>query len=130
MARLLFTMIAVALLSGCNPASSDTSTSSSGGDNSSVAENSSVKDDTDAVDKDDAEADDDLVDHSNAQSVDGSDEESVQQACPDDTIVWVNTRSGVYHLPGERWYGATSEGKYMCKADADGEGDRETENGQ
>ena len=122
MARLLVTMIAVALLSACDAPPSDTSTSSSGGDDSSVAENSSAKDD--------ADGEGDPVDHSDAQSVDGSDEESVREACPDDTVVWVNTRSGIYHMPGERWYGATSEGKYMCKSDADGEGDRETENGQ
>lgn len=36
--------------------------------------------------------------------------------------VWVNTRSGVYHLAGSRWYGHTHQGTYMCKADADRQG--------
>lgn len=32
--------------------------------------------------------------------------------------VWVNTRSGVYHCPGTRWYGATKSGEYMTQGDA------------
>lgn len=29
------------------------------------------------------------------------------------TRVWVNTDSRVYHCPNTRWYGATTQGKYM-----------------
>lgn len=32
--------------------------------------------------------------------------------------VWVNTRSGVYHCPGTRWYGATKNGEYMAQGEA------------
>lgn len=32
--------------------------------------------------------------------------------------VWVNTRSGVYHCPGSRWYGGTRQGKYMSECEA------------
>lgn len=29
--------------------------------------------------------------------------------------VWANTKTGVYHYPGGRWYGNTSEGAYMSE---------------
>lgn len=44
--------------------------------------------------------------------------------------VWVNTRSGIYHEPGTRWYGDTSRGRYMTEDDASRHGYRESENGQ
>jgi hypothetical protein len=51
-------------------------------------------------------------------------EQEAQQHCPSDTVVWVNTKTGVYHLKGERWYGVTKEGVYECRKEADAEGDR------
>ena len=51
-------------------------------------------------------------------------------ACPSDQKVWVNTRSGIFHLAGERYYGSTKQGKYVCEKAAKAEGDRETRNGQ
>jgi hypothetical protein len=50
--------------------------------------------------------------------------------CPGDRIVWVNTRSGVYHFQGERYFGSTKQGKFVCQHEADREGDRPTRNGQ
>jgi hypothetical protein len=35
-----------------------------------------------------------------------------------DIKVWVNTASGRYHCPGERWYGTTKHGEYMLQAEA------------
>jgi hypothetical protein len=32
--------------------------------------------------------------------------------------VWVNTRSGVYHCPGTRYYGTTKAGTFMAEAEA------------
>jgi len=57
-------------------------------------------------------------------------EQQAQQHCPHDAVVWVNTKTGVYHLKGERWYGATKDGAYVCRKEADAEGDRMTRNGQ
>jgi hypothetical protein len=50
--------------------------------------------------------------------------------CPGDTVVWVNTRSGVYHYRGERYFGSTKQGKFICEKAARAEGDRPTKNGQ
>ena len=57
-------------------------------------------------------------------------EDGAQKHCPKDTVVWLNIPSGIYHLKGERWYGRTKHGAYVCKKEADAAGDRETENGQ
>ena len=40
------------------------------------------------------------------------------------TKVWVNTRSGVYHCPGTRYYGNTKDGQYMAQAEAQKQGNR------
>lgn len=58
------------------------------------------------------------------------DPSTAQSQCPNDTVVWVNSNSGIYHMPGERWYGNTENGFYMCQQAADAAGYRETENGQ
>ncbi len=57
-------------------------------------------------------------------------EGGAQKHCPNDTVVWLNTNSGIYHLKGERWYGRTIHGAYVCEKEADAAGYRETENGQ
>jgi hypothetical protein len=38
--------------------------------------------------------------------------------------VWVNTKTHVYHEPGDPMYGHTKHGKYMCPSQAKKEGDR------
>lgn len=50
--------------------------------------------------------------------------------CPGDKVVWVNTRSGIYHFQRERYFGSTREGKFLCEHDADKEGYQPTHNGQ
>jgi hypothetical protein len=46
------------------------------------------------------------------------------RSLPSDTVVWVNSKSHVYHCPGTHNYGTTKEGAYMCEADARAAGDR------
>jgi hypothetical protein len=48
--------------------------------------------------------------------------------CPTDTVVWVNTHSGIYHFAGTHNYGTTKQGAYMCEADAKAAGDRAAAN--
>jgi hypothetical protein len=38
--------------------------------------------------------------------------------------VWVNTKSGVYHCPGSRYYGTTRSGTYMSQSEARDAGNR------
>ena len=45
-------------------------------------------------------------------------EAEAKATCPDDTVVWVNLRSMVYHLGGSRNYGQTKQGAYMCEKDS------------
>jgi hypothetical protein len=52
----------------------------------------------------------------------------VRASCPSDTVVWVNTKSGVYHFAGTHNYGTTKQGAYMCEAAAKAAGDRAAEN--
>lgn len=47
----------------------------------------------------------------------------------DEPMVWVNTRTGVYHFPGTRWYGTTTYGKYLTVSQAQAEGDRPSARG-
>ena len=51
-------------------------------------------------------------------------------SCPSDRVVWVNTRSHVYHYQGETWFGHTKHGRFECERQARAEGDRATKNGQ
>ena len=57
-------------------------------------------------------------------------EQQAQNHCPKDTVVWLNLPSGIYHFKGQRWYGNTNNGAYVCEQEADQAGDRATQNGQ
>jgi hypothetical protein len=57
-------------------------------------------------------------------------EQSAQQHCPADTVVWLNLPTGIYQFKGQRWYGNTKNGSYVCEQEADQAGDRATHNGQ
>jgi hypothetical protein len=53
-----------------------------------------------------------------------------QQHCLGDAVVWLNLPTGVYHFAGERWYGRTKNGAYVCRREAEAAGMRATRNGQ
>ena len=51
-------------------------------------------------------------------------EAQAKARCPAATVVWVNTKSGIYHFAGTKNYGNTKAGAYMCETDATAAGDR------
>jgi hypothetical protein len=51
-------------------------------------------------------------------------EAEARYRCPTDKVVWVNTKSRIYHYQGTHNYGQTKAGAYMCEADARAAGDR------
>ena len=48
--------------------------------------------------------------------------------CPTDLVVWANLNSRIYHFSGNKDYGNTKEGAYMCEKDALGQGIRAAKN--
>jgi hypothetical protein len=48
--------------------------------------------------------------------------------CPADTVVWANIGSRIYHFAGNKNYGNTKEGAYMCERDATAQGIRAAKN--
>jgi hypothetical protein len=57
-------------------------------------------------------------------------ETAAQAHCVSDQVVWLNTKSRVYHEKGMVYYGHTQHGAYVCRKEADAAGDRETQNGK
>lgn len=49
---------------------------------------------------------------------------------PSAGMVWVDTKSGIFHEPGSRWYGRTAKGEYMSEAEAVAKGYRPSRSGQ
>ena len=49
-----------------------------------------------------------------------STEQAAKAHCPGDAIVWANlSGSKAYHTSGDRFYGKTRHGAFMCQKDAD-----------
>jgi hypothetical protein len=55
-------------------------------------------------------------------------EAQAKARCPSDTVVWANTDSRIYHFAGNKNYGNTKEGAYMCERDATAQGIRAAKN--
>jgi hypothetical protein len=55
-------------------------------------------------------------------------ESEAKAHCPGDTVVWANTKSGIYHFSGHRSYGSTKAGAYMCEKDTAAAGIRAAKN--
>lgn len=58
-----------------------------------------------------------------------STQQSAQQHYPNDEVVWLNTKTGIWHTQGARWYGNTKQGEYVCKKEAAATGNRGSLNG-
>jgi hypothetical protein len=57
-------------------------------------------------------------------------EQAAQKHCPTDIVVWVNLPTSIFHYKGQRWYGMTKKGAFVCKQEAVKEGGRPSRNGQ
>jgi len=55
-------------------------------------------------------------------------EAQAKARCPGSTVVWVNLKSKIFHFAGNRNYGTTKSGAYICESDATAEGFRAAEN--
>jgi hypothetical protein len=45
-------------------------------------------------------------------------EEAAQQHCPRDTVVWLNTYSGIWHYRGAKYWMNTKYGAFVCEEEA------------
>ena len=63
---------------------------------------------------------------SEAERADAGGSSVSAQTPPQPGMVWVNTKTKVYHTEGDRYYGKTKNGKWMTEADAIKEGDRKS----
>ena len=45
-------------------------------------------------------------------------EQEAQKHCPGDIVAWINLSTGAVHYKGQRWFGRTKSGEYVCKKEA------------
>jgi hypothetical protein len=55
-------------------------------------------------------------------------ESQAKAHCPTDTLVWANLGTKIYHFSGNKAYGHTKSGAYMCEKEATGAGIRAAKN--
>jgi len=56
-------------------------------------------------------------------------EQAAQEHCPNDEVVWLNTKTGIWHSRGGRWYSNTKSGAFVCTKEAESAGNRASLNG-
>lgn len=42
-------------------------------------------------------------------------EQAARSRCGNDPVVWANLDSKIYHVPGDKFYGTTKQGAFMCR---------------
>ncbi|WFU85318.1 hypothetical protein QA645_22045 [Bradyrhizobium sp. CIAT3101] len=47
-------------------------------------------------------------------------EDQAQRHCPDDKVVWLDFRKGVYYRKGQKLYGQGFDGSFVCLTEARG----------
>lgn len=55
-------------------------------------------------------------------------EAQAKARCPSDIVVWVNLSSKIYHFTGNKAYGTTKSGTYMCEKETSSVGARAAKN--
>jgi hypothetical protein len=56
--------------------------------------------------------------HASAQLSLFQTELQAQQYCPNDTVVWLDTKKRIYYIKGQRLYAQGRTGTYVCQAEA------------
>jgi len=51
-------------------------------------------------------------------------EVQAQRHCPDDLVVWLDFRKGIYYAKRQRYYGRGAAGSFVCRGEARGSGYR------
>ena len=56
-------------------------------------------------------------------------EQLAQRHCPGDTVVWLNTYSGIWHYRGAKYWMNTKYGAFVCEKEAGEKGMRASRDG-
>jgi len=56
-------------------------------------------------------------------------EQAAQKNCPGDTVVWLNTYSGIWHYKGAKYWMNTKYGAFVCEDEARKKGMRASRDG-
>lgn len=56
-------------------------------------------------------------------------EQAAHEHCPGDTVVWLNTYSGIWHYKGAKYWMNTKYGAFVCEKEAGEKGMRASRDG-